>query len=68
MKSKSIPKWLFEEIKSEIISDKEFSELAIVMKEFFDSEEEWIQWGTIERTKIKNERERRQIIENKWIN
>lgn len=65
MKSKSIPKWLFEEIKSEIISDKEFSELAIIMKEFFDSEEEWIQWGTIERTKIKNERERRQIIENK---
>lgn len=65
MKSKSIPKWLFEEIKSEIISDKEFSELAIVIKEFFDSEEEWIQWGTIERTKLKNERERRKIIENK---
>ena len=29
MKSKSIPKWLFEEIKSEIISDKEYSEIMI---------------------------------------
>lgn len=57
-KTPIIPKWLNKENDIEPISDKDFKEIALLLKPFFKTEEEWIEWGKRERRRLLNERKR----------
>lgn len=57
-KTPIIPKWFNKKNDIEPVDNQNFKEIALLLKPFFKTEEEWIEWGKRERRRLLNERKR----------